>query len=296
MLAAAAVRLGRRPSAVGLWWWIATASGAVVLTVARPVGPFWLLAYLAPFALEARPRGVRQALRNHPWAALGSGAAVAAAVIVNIAWQFHVPPSGVTTTMSSVIGVVGPAVASVPETFGEEIGVFGAADILMPRWAYGVWGAALILVIGMALLRGKRQDFRPLEIAIVGSFGIRLAFGALFIVTTGGAPQGRHVLPITVAVGMLAGETINRNRGAIPQLGRLIAVVGILILTVQFVAWYAAAHRFAVGRDGSWWFFSGTEWAPPWGWLPGAALMTLGLALIGLSLLWFRPQQAAQAG
>jgi hypothetical protein len=262
----------------------------VVLTIARPVGPLWLLAYVGLFLFEARPGGVGQAVRSHPWSALAAGAAIASALIANIGWQSQVPPSGVTPAISSALAVVGPALASIPETFGEEIGVFGSQDILMPRWSYAVWGAALILIIGVALLRGKRRDVRTLEIALVGSFGIRWVFGAIFIVTTGGMPQGRHVLPVTVAVAMLAGETVNRNRDAIPQLGRLVTAVGTLLLTIQFVAWYAAAHRFAVGRDGSWWLFSSTDWAPPGGWVPATALVLLGLALIGLSLRWSRPR------
>jgi hypothetical protein len=285
LLAAAAVRLGRDPSGLGVSWWMATAFGAVVLAAARPFGPVWLLAYIALFFLEARPRGVAQAVRRHSRTAVGVLAAVTVALVANIWWQMQVPPAGLAATTSSLLGAVGPALASVPETIGEEIGVFGADDILMPRWSYALWGTALLLVVGLALLKGKRRDVRSLEIAIVGSFAIRWALAVLFIPTTGQALQGRHVLPVTVAVAILAGEAINRNRLTIPRLGQLVAVVAALVLTVQAVAWSATAHRFAAGQDGSWWLFSGPAWAPPGGWLPGAVLMAAGVVAIGLSLL-----------
>jgi hypothetical protein len=294
LLAAAAVRLGRDPSAIGLQWWTATGVGAVVLAGGRPFGPFLLAAYFGLFLFEARTTGAKEALRLHPQAALTVGGGVAAAVIANFWWQLHMPGEGVVPTIGALLQGIGPAVISVPQIFIEEIGVFGVDDLLMPPWSYALWGAALILVVGAALLKGERRDIRLLEFALVGSFGVRWAFAEAFGVYTNGWPQGRHMLPITVAVAILAGETLSRNRAAIPRSGRLVAIVGTLALTVQLLAWYAAAHRFAVGQDGDWWLFSGTQWAPPGGWLPAAAVMAVGLGLFGLSVLWPPASDEAQ--
>jgi hypothetical protein len=258
----------------------------VVLAGARPFGPFWLAAYFGLFLFEARATGAKQATRLHPKAALTVGGGVTAAAIANFWWQLHAPAAGVVPTIGALLQGLGPALVSVPQIFTEEIGVFGADDLLMPQWSYALWGAALILVVGAALLKGQSRDIRLLEVTLVGSFGVRWAFAEVFGVYTNGWPQGRHVLPITVAVAILAGETLSRNRAAIPRAGRLVAVVGTLVLAVQLVAWYAAAHRFAVGQYGDWWLFSGTQWAPPGGWLLAAAVMAVGVALLGTSVFW----------
>ena len=288
LMSAAVVRLGRGVRTIRWSWWVAATAGAVILATARPLGPLWVLLYIGLMLMVVRPAGIRAMVRANPWRAGIASVCVGSAVAAAVAWQMGVPSPGLAPTLNALAHETGPALLSIPETVGEEIGVFGLDDVLMPRWAYGLWGGAVVLVIGVALLRGRKRDFRVVELALVASFVLRWLLD-LLIVVSGSPIQGRSLLPMTVVVAMLAGETINRNAGAIRDRGWILVVVGAAVAAVQFTGWYSAAHRFAVGANGSWWILQNTLWEPPGGWVPWIGVMLVACVLVAFGLLPGRP-------
>jgi hypothetical protein len=72
------------------------------------------------------------------------------------------------------------------------------------------------------------------------------------------------------------------------------AMTGTLAAIVQLAGWYANAHRYAVGTDGSWLFVGGAEWSPAGGWVPWLVLAVSGTTLLVLAARTPRASSATQ--
>ncbi|MEA2684166.1 MAG: hypothetical protein QOK05_2494 [Chloroflexota bacterium] len=269
------------------WAWPLGIAAEGVLCLARPLGPIWLVVLVLCVALlNGRSRLVARLRSGKPWPAVGAGCIVAA-TILSLGWELIVLPPE-TRDLSQLWGYLGPSVAAVPEAFGEAIGVFGWQDTLMPRPAYAAWGIAMLLVVAPALLRGRHRERRGLDLVIVMVGTAIVVVSAAVELPTGFAVQGRHVLPIIMAMLMVSGEILYRNRGtriSAPTLGRLGAASGGMVAAVQWLGWYSNAHRYAVGTAGPWWFLGTADWSPAGGWLPWAAFALVAAVVMFLVAL-----------
>ena len=99
---------------------------------------------------------------------------------------------------------------------------------------------------------------------------------------TGYGIQGRYVLPMSIAVPLVAGEILVRQRNRVDALGAggIFVPFAVAMAGLQLVAWWANAHRFAVGLGGPRWFFDTAQWVPPGGWW-----LWLGVAAAGALVL-----------
>jgi len=286
------MRLWREPtSTVGTY---ALGVSMVVLALTRPLGPVWVVALLALLAALLRTDGLRRLIGGSIRRAWTVAALVIAAVALNIGWQLAVTPTS--RPVSQVLGFIPAAVLSLPETFGEAIGVFGWDDTLMPRPAYAAFGFALVALLSTALFVGRRREVRVLELALVVVTGLIVALTAAVILPTGFTAQGRYMLPALMVLPLLAGEIVHLNRGRLGEAWSGAMVIGLVGVTalVQMVAWYAAAHRFAVGTGGPWLFFASARWEPPWGWWPWTSLAGLGtVALLISAIIGLLSQRAS---
>jgi hypothetical protein len=274
------LRLTRNAKAPAWAWSVGIAAGAV-LTLARPLGLFWTMAMLLVVASLAGRAELAAVLRRAPRAsALGGGILVITAVL-SLGWELAIfPPAR--PSPSAVAGYLLPSLASVPITLLEAIGFFGWLDTRMPEEMYGVWGTALVLLVAPALLRGRLRERRTLDWLVVAVGAAIVAVSAFVLMPVGFPVQGRYVLPFFLALPLVAGEVLYRNRERVgPQiLAWLAATTGTLAAIVQLVGWYANGHRYAVGADGSWLFVSGAAWSPVGGWIPWLVLAVGGSALL----------------
>jgi len=288
-LFALVIRLGR-----GLPWpnWVlaATAVSGWLLAVARPLGPFVVAAAGLLLVVLTGPALVRTAWRARPRPILAMGLVIGSGCAVNLAWQLFfvrilpAPPSSAANLLPAAAGFM-------PEVLGETIGVFGYLDTLMPRPAYALGGLLFVLLLGAALLGRPTVAVRRLEVLLLVEVVAVLAISAFVVLPLGVDPQGRYVLPLLVAIPLLAGDMVATWGRFSRTVGQSIAVgVGAL----QAVAWYSAAHRFAVGLDGPWWFISRPEWQPPAGWAPW--LLTAVLACAGLAFAGLRQAREGVTG
>ncbi len=142
---ASLLRLSRDPRQPA-WVWCGGIAAGVVLSLARPLGPFWvLLLFGIGVAFGGRER-IGAAYRSAPRIAWIGGALVGAAMLLGLAWQLvGAPPQP--RSPSELLAFLGPSLVAIPETFGEVIGVFGWQNTLMPRAAYAIWGIAEITVV-----------------------------------------------------------------------------------------------------------------------------------------------------
>ena len=120
-------------------------------------------------------------------------------------------------------------------------------------------------------------------VAFVGVLPI--AFWLVQYRHTGFDLQGRQLLPLVVAVPLIAGEVIWRRREALgPRVGvRLFALAAVATAVVQLVAWWTYARRSAVGTSGSLFFLDAAKWSPPGGWPLWVALAAAGAASVALA-------------
>jgi hypothetical protein len=110
--------------------------------------------------------------------------------------------------------------------------------------------------------------------------------------------QGRHVLPLTAVLPLLAGEVLASRvvATARARAWALAAVAGVAVL--QGVAWWANAHRSAVGTLGPVWFWRAPEWSPVLGWWPWTGLVLAGAGLLLVSVTsraWRGPPRPSTA-
>jgi hypothetical protein len=265
--AASILRLSREPYGSAAEWAAFAASGAL-LALSRSTGPLWLAFLLVICGLFGGRGAVGAAVRSHRRAAAAAVAAVAGAAIVNRVWEAAYGPH--LTVSLRPLSSLSAGVDQLPRTLTEEIGVFDYLEIGMPFLAYVLWWALVFALLTIALLVGTLRQRLVLLAAAAGALIVPVLFYAAVYRFTGFTLQGRYFLPIVLVVPLLAGETVRREHARLAGLGarRLLLWFASVAALVQFVAWYANAQRFAVGRDGSALFVADPAWSPPLGWWP----------------------------
>lgn len=186
--------------------------------------------------------------------------------------------------MSSLGGVAGQSVGDLGRLLREVVGVFGWLDATPPLVVPLGWGAMVVALVAVACLLGTRFDRRVLAALGLGVLGVALGVSTLAYHQQGGA-QGRWILPVALALPVVAGEVVARRwptTDALP-LGRpRVAVVAAAVVAacLHGLSLWANARRYAVGSDGPLMFAGGSRWVPPGGWWPVAALAAAGLVTL----------------
>ncbi|HEX2258950.1 MAG TPA: DUF2142 domain-containing protein [Actinomycetota bacterium] len=277
-----------RPSPPGWLWWATAAAGAV-LCLTRDLGPVWMLIDVAIFLSLSGIPAARRAWRSGGRAAAAALVIIACSAGMSVVWQLTQsarPPLG-----PELIWNLGDRFKYLPDLFRQTIGVFGALDGPMPGPAYWLGGLTIAGLVILALTYGSWRE----RAVLTGTFAAVLG-ATLFVdgaqAAAGFGAQGRHLMPIAVAIPLVAGEVLARRRGGGAALIRLapLVVAGAASI-LQLAGWYTIAHRFSVGATGPVRFFLEPQWSPPLGWIPWALLTLAGALLI--TVLGFRWKEAA---
>jgi len=218
-------------------------------------------------------------VRSAGMKALVASAAVGVSVIVSAFWEETVqphPPLGIKTLTQAFT----PTWGFLREIVRQQIGVFGPLDTVMPGPAYFLWGLMLVLLVALAFFVGTRRQ----SLVLIAVFGVNLFLdSALDAVqrSVGFGAQGRHLLPLAVAIPLLAGEVVFVNQHKLASLrpNRLLAWFGVLAAGGYLLAWLSIARRYAGGLKAA--FLSGRpSWTPPLGWGPWAILIGAAVATV----------------
>ena len=125
------------------------------------------------------------------------------------------------------------------DTFGyllrQQIGVFGWNEVPLPSQARTWWIVCLVGVLVLAAVVARWRD----RLVLAGTVAAGVVVSVVVFVTvarTGFPMQGRYVLPVVVAVPLLAGELVFRNSGRLPILCRipLLALVTVVAAAGHF--------------------------------------------------------------
>lgn len=275
---AALLRLTRpEPSPRGVW---AFAAGAgAVLALSRSMGAVWVVAQVLLVLLWRGPRALLAPARARPAASGVTAVVLAVSLFLNRLWErlygprVHVGFDGFRQGWREARGFW-------LDWLREQVGVFQYLDAPMPDGAYVLWAAVLVGVLGAALWLGGGRDRVWLVLTAVGALVAPVLLYIAVIRHNGWTVQGRHVLPLTAVLPLLAGEVLASRVPASARSRVWASAVIALVAVLQGVAWWANARRSAVGTLGPRWFWSAPEWSPPLGWWPWTLLVLAGAVLL----------------
>lgn len=279
-------RLTRSGATASRLIWLATGLSGAILVVSRDLGILWLVLSLSVALGLGRLRGLRALMANGgrvAWVAIG---AIAVAVVEAAIWQaaVQVHPS---VDLSRVAANLPAALGITKDILRQQVGVFGWLDTVMPSEAYWIWGAMFFVLLALAFLAGSWRQRAVLAASTLGA--VMLPVGVDLVQReVGFGAQGRHVLPMTVVVPLLAGEILTRNAHRLGWLRRLFPAVWFTAAAgaVYLVAWYINGKRHMVGLDGPDWFWEGITSSPPLGWVTWAVVALAGAVLTAGAGLW----------
>jgi Predicted membrane protein (DUF2142) len=255
-----------------------TVLAGTLLAWSRPIGPAWVAEALLLATCWAGGRRMVELARAR-------SVRVAALVLVTLtaasgAWDLALGFGSGTGRISVPLAIHllrGSAV-----TLGkEQIGVFGYAEVFLPRPAY-VIGA---LLIGSALVSaGVFGRWRERVSIVVGAALFLVTSVALEVTLVGSGTglRGRYILPIWALLAVVVGETLRRaqQRRKTTQLAKMAGTTWFLVFAgLNVGAVYFNARRYAVGAGHSTLFFLHPKWSPIGGWLPW--LIVLAIAGVG---------------
>ena len=274
------------------WYVLAASVGGAVLVLGRATGVGFALLISATIAVLYDWNTIRLRLRSSGRFFFWGLALAFASMVAALSWEFtmHAHPA---SSPRLAISMLRPALHDLPLLFLEQVGVFGWLDTLMPTFVYSGWRVLVMMLVGSAFLLGSNRQRLGLLMMIASLLTADEFIDAVVLPPTGFGIQGRHTLPIAVAVPIAAAEIVRVN---FPRV-RMTGVIGVLsaisavVAFMQAVAWYANARRYAVGVTGTWMFFK-VGWRPAGGWLPWTALAGLGVVCLA-SLSWERGDKLA---
>lgn len=263
------------------WLWAALAFGGTVLALSRSPGPAWILVLiLLPVALIG-VRGSWARIREGGLAAGAGLGVIVAAVIGNRVWESLYGPAISPVTEAPRYGMR-LAVEQWWKAMPDLVGKFGYLEFALPVWIPLAWLLVVVVLIVLAWRASDRRSRLVLASSTAVALGLPLLVYMAITRQTGFGLQGRHVLPVLVALPILAGALL-------PARGRSVAraalIAGPVLGVLQLAAFWLNARRSSVGIDGPLWFLPAGEWAPPGGWavaLVPAVAGCLAIAVAGI--------------
>jgi hypothetical protein len=280
-----------------LVWWAFLVSGAL-LAVSRPVGFVWVAMDVALLVGLIGPRPFAHLFRDHPRilsrVALG---VVALAAVSTVAWESavgHSPHS----SWDQAWHEIGRSAHQLQSILNQFVGNFGWVELRMPHiatlLALSAYGALIVVALVLAGWRGRLSLLAFAAVLIVVAFVLDAAAQLPY----GFGVQARYVMPVAVALPILAGGLVDRrladgrhgrHRPAHRRPGSARATLwspplAVACLagfgTLDFVGWLWNSHVSAVGARGTWSFIDHARWVPPGGWLPWVVLSAAGTLLL----------------
>ncbi|GAC1573389.1 MAG: hypothetical protein NVS3B18_06740 [Candidatus Dormibacteria bacterium] len=269
------------------WLWPLLLFSGAVLALSRTFGPVWVGFDLGWAAALVGIRGTRLRLLAHRRWALASAATTMVAAAANLAWQLATAPRpglGLAAVRHGVASVV----KGTSHLGREAIGVFGWIDVPLPRQVYLPW-VLLLTVLGATgfLLATRRERLVLLGVAA----GVALLTVAVAVAIAASAPgfkmQTRYVLPVVVALPLLAGDLVRRHASRLgrPRLRLAVPAAILLVAAVQAGSLETNAQFYRHNVRGLMDFIAPPGWRPPLGWLPSIALTALGVAALAILAL-----------
>ena len=266
-------------------WTIVTVSASLLAT-ARSLGPLWVVIIVIACFLFVGRKSV--------WAVFSRArsylpiALIAMAGLFSVLWTLaggslsgqaekgDAPAVGV-----SFANGVWLTLRSTPAYFEQAAGVFGWQDTYLDTAAYLIFGAALILLIALALTVLKRRGALVLAVALVAAIAIPAIVQGYSAHQTGLIWQGRYGLYLYVAIPLLAAALLSGRGGIRIAFLSIRFTVVIALMTGGYgaFAFVLVLRRYVIGASVPiTHMVSAPQWQPPLGWMLLCALFAVVMA------------------
>lgn len=222
--------------------------GACALALSRSLGPGWLF-LLGGIAVGVNgTEQLRQRIRANPRASrLGLGL-IGSAVLVTVGWEVAVQPH-VPFSVQAFVHHLGPARHELGRVSQEIVGVFGAINIAMPAYVYRIWLIALAAFVGLAAFLATTRRQALVLVALAALCVVSPVLIAAAVLRQNGFDiQGRHVLPLMLALPIVAGVVIDRRLGSRSPFIAIGACV--FVAAVHFACWTLNVAAYKLGPNG----------------------------------------------
>jgi hypothetical protein len=264
--------------------WAAVMAGGLLLASTRALGPYFVGA-IALLVLLARGRAVIDIVRRQTRLAAVAAGVVVVGLGLNVVWEQRYQPH---------LDVTPGALSHwhwerLPSLGREMVGVFGWLEWHMPNPVFYFWGLLLLILIGVAIWRGAWFERLAVVAAAALTIAVSLSLHSILPAQTGYDVYGRYVLPLAVALPLIAADVVVRRarRADRRPLMFVASATALAVAVIQGFAWFINARRFAVGTSGPRWFLSHAQWSPPGGWAIWVAITFAGTAALALAAATF---------
>jgi hypothetical protein len=240
--------------------------GAGIFVTARGLSPVFLI-FIVALVIFVAPRFsvIWELVKNRKvWPQLGIcvGVSIGAVVYIfvsgSLALGIVLPDP--TLTAGSVVRTM---VLNTDYYLEQLLGVFGWGDTHLPLWTLVTIGSvvAIVLVVGAAFATWRERVALPavLVIALVAPIAIQL----LSYKTSGIVWQGKYILPVAIAMPVIAGFFAERSPMRRDIGAKIVPIVAALAALAQVVGLIVNAHRYINGANGPWFKFIDGAWLPP---------------------------------
>ena len=265
---------------------VAFAVGGIVLVSSRTLSPLWLLVAMITFVVAGRPGRLRVLVRRRDVRvalyAIGL-ATVAQAVWIVVSGLLRAVDKQVALT-SSQSQIARGVAGRTSLLFRQMIGQFGWYETNASTTTTFVWIAALVLLVGLALVIGRRRASLAMGVVVAAYLFVPVVVDLREAKLAGLVWQGRYSIPLIAGVTVLAGWELDRA-GVLPLIvrRRLANLIGVLFVAAQVTGFVWALRRYMVGVDGEVMFWRSQGWRPPF---PPLALLGVHAMATALTAWW----------
>jgi len=232
------------------------AAGWAALILSRSDGFVWC-AVISAIVLVSHRFGVRGVLAM---LTVRAKAAMLGSTVLAAVWSLAVRPEligdpEIVTGRALLTKIVGRTGAHLREA----IGVVGWLDTPIPTTMIYLWVTTVGVLLGAAVLHGRRRDFEGLAVTVAALVVGPWLFDFVQAARVGLFWQGRYGLPLLIGVVILMGRSAARLSDSLGR-ERLARVVGTSTWLVWNVSFLQEIRRWSVGGNGT---------MAPWNWNVG---------------------------
>lgn len=262
-------------------------AGAVVLVLARQLGPVWLAVIVLAMVPSLGWARVRVLIADRR-AQVAAGV-IALSGVVWALWSVLVRPLATIDTGFGVpergLGIVRNQAGRLWLHAQESVGVFGWLEVRAPFLTYLVWVVGILLLVGLCWMANRGWRAVAPVVVLAGALVLQTAAEYRSVPTMGYFWQGRYTLPVLVGVPLLAGAGLGMAAGARRPSRSSVWAGAVLLGTASFAAFAQLLRRYSVGAAGPLDFILHPGWSPvvpiPVLLLAYAILTAVWLALLG---------------
>jgi hypothetical protein len=237
-------------------------SAAVVLM--RPIAIVWMVGMVAVVLVAARRERRRELISRRVLMWVIGPTAIA--LVASWAWavyaRIEVKDDRLTNSLD-LGGALRQSVENWPTYWRQMVGVLGWLDTPLPSFVYGLWIAAVLVVVVIHLCSASPRGVVALVLLVAAWLALPLIINGFTNSRAGLTYQGRYALPLFTGLPFLPmwNDTSRSPLRRIPQQWLVGGVLALIVLA-EVGAFWQMVRRFSVGAHGKIVLTGRLPWSP----------------------------------